>query len=299
MNQVVLRIENLSKHYGKIRAVDRLSLNVESGSIYGILGPNGSGKTTTLGIITEVIRQNAGSYSWFEKPPTKEERRKVGAIIEVPIFYPYLSAVRNLKIIADIKRCSYENIDHVLDIVELTQRKHSKFKTYSLGMKQRLAIAAALVGNPSVLILDEPTNGLDPKGIAEIRQLILDIASRGITIILASHLLDEVQKICTHVAILNNGKKLEEGKVEEVLNESLMIELSSENIEQLTTALQGFEKIIDIKRENNKILAKLSDGTKAEEVNGYLFSQGITLTHLAMRKKSLENYFLEVLKNSS
>ncbi len=299
MTRTVLKIENLVKRYGSIRAVDDLSLEVEKGSIYGILGPNGSGKTTTLGIITDVIRPNKGSYFWFEKPPTKEERQKVGSIIEVPVFYPYLSAVQNLKIIAKIKDCSYKDIDHVLNIVELDQRKHSKFKTYSLGMKQRLAIAAALIGDPEVLILDEPTNGLDPRGIAEIRQLIIDIALRGITIILASHLLDEVQKICTHVAILSKGKKLHEGKVDEVLNESMLIELSSDNNEELAVILKEYSKIIDIKKENNKWLVRIAEGTTTAEINKYLFSKGLILNHLAIRKKSLENYFLEVLKNSS
>ncbi len=298
MNNAILEIEGLTKHFGKITAVDNFSLKVEKGNIFGILGPNGSGKTTTLGIIVDIIKPSSGNFSWFGKKPTKNERKKVGAIVETPVFYPYLTALQNLQIICDIKKIKYNDIERVIDIVDLKDRIHSKYRTYSLGMKQRLAIAAALIGKPEVLILDEPTNGLDPQGIAEIRQLIKEIATRGITIILASHLLDEVQKICTHVVILSKGKKLQSGIVEEVLNEALMVEVSSGNLNQLKTTVQKFDKTDSTYQENNKIVVKLKEGAQSSDLNKYLFDQGIIIDHLAVRKKSLEKYFLEVLKDS-
>lgn len=296
MEDIVLHIHQLTKHYGKIRAVDNLSLDVRHGEVFGILGPNGSGKTTTLGIVLSVINPTSGSFLWFGKAPAKENRKSIGAILEVPIFYPYLSGESNLKIIADIKGCSYDSIPEVLNIVDLTQRKKSKFSTYSLGMKQRLAIAAALIGDPKVLILDEPTNGLDPQGIAEIRGLILKIAKRGITIILASHLLDEVQKICSHVAVLDKGKNIFTGKVSEILDTSTLIEVGAEDMQMLETELSNNTKVQSLAKENNIFLVKLEEGYSSSELNQFLFSRGVSITHLGTRKRSLENYFLELMK---
>jgi len=294
LEEVVLSIENLSKNYGKIRAVDQLTLEVHAGEVFGILGPNGSGKTTTLGIVLSVINASGGAFSWFGNTPAKEDRKKIGAILEVPIFYPYLSGETNLKIFADIKGCGYETIPEVLDIVDLTSRKKSKFQTYSLGMKQRLAIAAALVGNPEVLILDEPTNGLDPQGIAEIRDLILRIASRGITIILASHLLDEVQKICSHVAVLDKGKNIFTGKVADILNASTQVEVAADNMQELESKLADNKDVISVEKENLILLVSLKEGYRGDDLNKDLFAAGCTLNHLAIRKRSLENYFLEL-----
>lgn len=294
----ILKIQNLSKRYGKIRAVDDLSFTLERGHVYGILGPNGSGKTTTLGIILDVINANSGTYRWFEKNPSKEDRKKIGAILEQPLFYPYLTAEKNLHIIADIKGVEYDDIERVLKIVELHSRKDSKFKTFSYGMKQRLAIAAALLGKPDVLIFDEPTNGLDPRGIAEIRELILKIAKEGITIILASHLLDEVQKTCSHVIVLNQGKKLFEGKVDNILSLADTIELSSANNDILEIALNEFEKIDTIKKELNLFLITFKEKISTADLNEFLISKGIVLSHLALRKKNLEQQFLELLSNT-
>ena len=218
MSTPVLDIRNLSKSYGALKALDNFSLEINKGEICGILGPNGSGKTTTLGILLDILKADQGEYYWFGQLPTYKQRQKVGALLESPIFYPYLSASRNLQILAYIKNISYDYIDEVLKTVGLIDRKNHKFKTYSLGMKQRLALAAALLGKPEVLILDEPTNGLDPQGIAEMRELIIKIGQTGTTILLASHLLDEVQKVCTQVVILEKGKKLGEGSVGELLS---------------------------------------------------------------------------------
>lgn len=291
----ILTISNLNKKYGRLHAVKDLSLEVTKGSVFGILGPNGSGKTTTLGIILSVINADSGNFSWFNEPNSKSNRKRIGAILEQPIFYPYLTAEKNLQIFANIKNAPFSDIERVLKIVELYDRKNSKFRTYSYGMKQRLAIAAALLGSPDVLIFDEPTNGLDPRGIAEIRELIIQIAKEGITILLASHLLDEVQKVCSHVAVLKEGKVLFTGNVNDVLNQSDTIEVASNNIELLTAALKDNDQIIEIKPEQEVLVIKLKDGFTTHDLNNYLIGKGLVLSHLAKRKKSLENQFLELL----
>ncbi len=295
MKDIILSIKDLSKRYGSIRALDHLDLEVEQGSVFGILGPNGSGKTTTLGILLDILKPDSGSFSWFGKVSDKESRKKIGAILEVPVFYPYLTAYQNLQLLAKIKELPGDDIEQALQTVGLAERKFSKYKTYSLGMKQRLAIAATLLGNPEVMILDEPTNGLDPRGIADIRNIILDIASRGITIIIASHILDEVQKICSHVAVLEKGKKLYAGKVSEVLGESQWVELAAEDMQKLLFSLRKFPDIGSIQEEGDRYIVKLADHMLPSELNRYLFDNGIVLTHLASRKKSLEKYFLDLL----
>lgn len=298
MSEEVLVIENLTKVYGKLRAVDNLSIKIEKGNIYGILGPNGSGKTTTLGIVLDAVNATSGSFKWFGNMPSKAERKRVGAILETPVFYPYMSGVKNLEIIADIKGVSYEQIPEVLQTVDLLSRKKSHFKTYSLGMKQRLAIAAALIGNPEVLILDEPTNGLDPQGIAEIRNLIKKIAKQGLTIVLASHLLDEVQKVCTHVVVLEKGKKLFAGKVDEVLSDSVLVEVAGPEMDKIEGVLKNSDFINKIEREEHLFLIELKPGIDSSVLNQSLFDQGIQVSHISLRKKSLENYFLELLAES-
>jgi ABC-2 type transport system ATP-binding protein len=298
LKDIVLSISGLTKHYGSITAVDHLDLEVERGSVYGILGPNGSGKTTTLGILLDVVRPNAGTFNWFGGLPDKAQRKRIGAILEVPLFYPYLSGWQNLKLISDIKGLPGNDIDQALETVGLAERKHSRFRTYSLGMKQRLAIGATLLGSPEVLILDEPTNGLDPRGIAEIRNIIIDVASKGITIILASHILDEVQKTCSHVAVLEKGKKLFAGPVEQVLNESHWIELAADNMQALHLALKNADFVDNIQEEGDKYIVKLRKPISQSELNRNFFNLGIILNHLAVRKQSLEKYFLELLDKS-
>lgn len=295
----VLSITGLHKKYGKIHAVNDLNLEVARGSVFGILGPNGSGKTTTLGIILGVINADGGAFSWFNNPNSKEDRKRIGAILEQPLFYPYLTAEKNLKIVAGIKEVGGDDIDRVLRIVDLYERRNSKFKTFSYGMKQRLAIASALLGNPEVLIFDEPTNGLDPKGIAEIRELIIKIAGEGITIILASHLLDEVQKICSHVLVLKNGIRLFSGGVNEVLNLSDSLELKSDDPDLLKQVLNGISEVVELSEQGGLFLVKLANNYSASSLNEALFKKGIVLSHLALRKKSLEQQFLELLTSSS
>lgn len=298
MKDIVLSIKGLTKRYGSIVAVNNLDLEIERGSVFGLLGPNGSGKTTTLGVLLDVTRPDTGTFSWFGKPPDKALRKKIGAILEVPLFYPYLSGRKNLELVARIKDLPGDDIDEALKIVDLYNRRDSHFRTYSLGMKQRLAVAATLLGSPEVLILDEPTNGLDPKGIAEIRNIILNVAEKGVTIVLASHILDEVQKTCTHVAVLEKGKKLYSGRVDEVLNQSHWVELAADNMAALQIALQHSEFVDNLQEEGDKYIIKLKSSVSQAELNAYFFSKGIVLTHLAQRRQSLEKYFLELLDKS-
>ncbi len=297
--EIILQTKKLNKQYGSIKAVNDLDFTIRKGEIFGILGPNGSGKTTTLGMALGVTLPQSGSFEWFEGKYGKNSRTKVGAILESPIFYPYMSALDNLKIVAKIKKQNYSDIDRVLKHVELYDRRKSPFKTFSLGMKQRLAIAAALIGNPEALILDEPTNGLDPQGIADIRELVLRTAAEGVTIILASHLLDEVQKVCSHVMILNKGNRLAIGKVDEILQEKNILEIKSENMTDLKNTISTFDDIRSIKEEDEKLLIELSPELSADIINKRLMKKGISLSHLFMKEKSLEKFFLEILKKEN
>ena len=293
----VLTIQRLSKHFGSIKAVDNLSLEVNKGEVFGILGPNGSGKTTTLGVVLDVIKKTSGQYFWFERPPGKSHRKRIGAILETPVFYPYLSAVRNLEIVAKIKALSTSHIVPVLEKVELSERKDDKFRTYSLGMKQRLAIASALLGDPEVMILDEPTNGLDPQGIAEIRELIKRIAQEGKTIILASHLLDEVQKVCSHFAVLKKGTLLHQGPVEEVTKGVESVEVAA-NGQALEGTLKEFEKVIKVEKNLERYTVTLEEGTNSVDLNRFLIEKGVVVSHLLAQRKTLEKQFLELLAES-
>lgn len=291
----ILSISNLTKKYGSLRAIDGLDLNVEQGNVYGILGPNGSGKTTTLAILLDIIRASKGTFKWFDQEPSHQSRQRIGSTLENPVFYPYLSAKNNLKIVASIKKQPYRGIKDVLKTVGLYDRRSDRFKTYSLGMKQRLAIAAALIGNPEVLIFDEPTNGLDPQGIAEIRELIIRIAGEGHTVILASHLLDEVQKTCSHVAVLRKGKKLFSGHLDELSKESNIIEVSSQNLDILGAGLQEIPDLEEVTREGELILVKAADDFSANDLNEILIEKGIVLSHLYLRKRNLEKEVLKLL----
>lgn len=291
----VLSVENLRKNYGKIQALKGISFSVPQGAVFGILGPNGSGKTTLLGLITDILKPTAGSYKLFGEEPNESHRRQIGTFLETPNFYHYLSAVRNLKISAAIKQRGHDDIDRVIEIVGLTQRKDTRFSTYSLGMKQRLAIASCLLGNPDVLILDEPTNGLDPVGIAETRELIKKLRQEGKTIIMASHMLDEVEKVCTHVAILKRGELIAAGKVDEILANEDIVEVSAADINKLQAVAAGIKGYNSTVLADNVFKMYFPVGAASlENINRHFFENGVVLTSLQLKKKSLESKFFEL-----
>ena len=297
---VVLSVKDLSKSYGHVRALNAVSFDVPQGSVFGILGPNGSGKTTLLGIVMDVLRANKGEFLWFGQPGgSSAQRKRIGSLLETPNFYSYLSGIDNLKITQAISgRGTKKDIDEVLKKVNLYDRRRSAFKSYSLGMKQRLAIGAALLGEPKVLVLDEPTNGLDPVGIAEIRNLIVELREKGHTIIMASHLLDEVEKVCTHAAILKTGTLITTGDVSTIMMDEDVVELSAADINALASVLKQLGQQIVIDDKNNTIQIVFPKGTaKMDEINRFCFNNGVVLTQLVLRKKRLETRFFELTNN--
>ncbi|RYY41071.1 MAG: ABC transporter ATP-binding protein [Chitinophagaceae bacterium] len=292
----VLSLQNISKSYGPVKALKGVSFSVPQGSVFGILGPNGSGKTTLLSIILDVLSANGGNYLWFGQPGSPAQRRRIGSLLETPNFYHYLSAVDNLKITQSIsRRGNSADIDTVLKKVNLFERRKSRFKTYSLGMKQRLAIAAALLGDPKVLVLDEPTNGLDPVGIAEIRALIGELKASGHTVIMASHLLDEVEKVCTHVAILKTGTLVTTGEVNDVMQDEDLVEIGAADLERLAQFARQWSNHIDVQRATGSLQFVLPKGSaRLGDINRACFNEGIVLNHLLLRKKRLETRFFEL-----
>ncbi|MFY0625992.1 MAG: ATP-binding cassette domain-containing protein [Reichenbachiella sp.] len=293
----ILQTLSLSKYYGSLKAVESLNLTVDKGQVFGLLGPNGSGKTTTLGMLLGVIQSSSGSFTWFGKLPSATSRQKIGAILEAPSFYPYLSAIENLKIVAKIKNSEKERIEIVLNEVGLMDRRKDRYSNYSLGMKQRLAIASALLSDPEVLILDEPTNGLDPQGIVEIREIIHRIAEKGKTIILASHLLGEVQKVCSHFAVLNKGKKLFQGSVSEATSGQATIEVGASDMSSLKEILDSLSGIKGISKEGDYYRLMIEQEVTIEYISGALLEKGITPTHLRRTESSLEEQFIKILEN--
>ena len=297
--ETILKITNLNKIFNKhLHAVKNVSFEIKKGNVYGILGPNGSGKSTTLGIVLNVVNKTSGDFEWFGgKVATHDALKKVGAIIERPNFYPYMTAKENLELVCKIKGTPFSKVDEKLELVGLLERKNDKFRTYSLGMKQRLAIASALLNDPEILILDEPTNGLDPQGIRQIRDIIKVIASQGTTILLASHLLDEVEKVCSHVVVLRKGEMLYQGTVHNMIENNSFFELKSNDMLQLKTVLDEHSFVENTIEEDGKLLVYLKQDIAAQELNSYLFEQNIVLEHLVKRKNSLEEQFLELTKN--
>jgi ABC-2 type transport system ATP-binding protein len=297
--ETILSIKNLNKVYNKyVHAVKNVSLEIHKGNVYGILGPNGSGKSTTLGIVLNVVNKTSGEYSWFRGTiQTHEALKKVGAIIERPNFYPYMTARENLELVCKIKNINYTKVHEKLELVGLLERENSRFSTFSLGMKQRLAIASALLNDPEILILDEPTNGLDPQGIHQIRDIIKKIASQGTTILLASHLLDEVEKVCTHVLVLRKGEVLYSGAVDGITANEGFFELKSDNNKNLIAVLTKHSSVEKIIEEDDKVIVYLKKQLEASALNKYLFENNISLQHLVKRKHSLEDQFLELTNN--
>ncbi|MCL4160045.1 UNVERIFIED_CONTAM: hypothetical protein GTU68_023438, partial [Idotea baltica] len=291
----ILTISNLTKKFGYLTAVKDLSFTINKGNVYGILGPNGSGKSTTLGIVLNVVNKSEGNFHWFDgNTSTHNALKKVGAIIERPNFYPYMTATQNLKLVCNIKGVDTSKINEKLEIVGLLDRRNSKFSTYSLGMKQRLAIASALLNDPEILILDEPTNGLDPQGIHQIREIIKQIAAKGTTILLASHLLDEVEKVCSHVVVLRKGVKLYSGRVDEMISSHGFFEVKCNKKNELVSFLENHKSFGKIKIQDDLITAFLNEPMKSDDFNKQTFEKDIILTHLVQRKESLEEQFLQL-----
>jgi ABC-2 type transport system ATP-binding protein len=298
MKQTLLQLNQLSKSYGRLKAVDQLTITLKKGNVYGLLGPNGSGKSTTLGMVLNVVNPTSGSFQWYQGAlDTHQALKQIGAIIERPNFYPYMTALQNLNLICKIKQCSTDSIQEKLELVGLWERRHSKFRTYSLGMKQRLAIAAALVNDPELLILDEPTNGLDPEGIHQIRALITKIAEEGTTILLASHLLDEVEKVCNQVIVLKNGVKYYEGPVDGITQTYGYFELKAKNLEVLESFLKEIDEVETVEKNTNGLKAVLNAPLASEELSEKLAKAQIFVTHLAKKKPSLEDQFLSLTQN--
>jgi ABC-type multidrug transport system ATPase subunit len=300
---VVLSINKLAKSYGPVRALNGVSFDVPKGSVFGILGPNGSGKTTLLGIVMDILNASGGSYSWLGQPGSDQQRRQIGTLLETPNFYHYLSGEKNLIISAAIKQQQGDDISQVLQTVNLLQRKDSKFSSYSLGMKQRLAIGSALLGNPDILVFDEPTNGLDPAGIAEIRELIKELNQQGKTIIMASHILDEVEKVCTHVAIIQKGNLKTAGTVANVLSNtsdsSTTIEIASDDNETLEAIVRKMQGVNSATQKDGLLILNCTELVTPASINRYCFENGILLNQLVMKRKTLETRFLEITGNQS
>lgn len=299
MSEIILHTEQLTKRFSRrILAVDGMDLEVPKGQVFGLLGPNGSGKTTTLGMILGVVSKTKGSYSWFGQGEDYRLRKKIGAILEQPNFYPFQSARQNIMVHSQIKDIRKPDTDGLLKLVGLYERADDPFKTYSLGMKQRLAIASAMLADPEVLIFDEPTNGLDPQGIAEIRKLILDIRDMDKTIILASHLLDEVQKVCSHFAVLRKGKKIYSGSVEEALKDTNTVSVASDNTVLLVQTVSSCPGIVSVERIGDLLKMQIADDWSVADINKYLVEHNVPVNYLQQKNTSLEEKFLEILKEN-
>jgi len=296
--ETILNVNSISKYYGSQIALDELSFEVHKGEVIGILGPNGSGKTTTLSIVLSVINPSTGTFGWFGGLIKEDANKRIGSLLEVPNFYPYLNLEKNLEITALARGAGEEDIQRVLDEVGLLKRSKSPFYTLSLGMKQRLAIASTMIGDPEVLVLDEPTNGLDPEGIAEVREIIKGQANKGKTIIMASHILDEVEKVCSNVIILKKGKSIALGRVSELLNEKQVVIIESDDSEILITQLGQNTNCKIVERNNGTLIVEMENGYTPSMLNSWLFSNGISLNRLEPRRRTLESQFLELVGKS-
>ena len=292
----ILHTNNITKDYSSNKALSNLSFELNKGDVLGLLGPNGSGKSTTLGIIMGVTKLSSGDFSWFGGEDIHVAKKRIGAMIEHPAFYPYLSAEQNLKVVCDIKEIRYSSVENVLRLVRLDTAGNKSFKQFSLGMKQRLALASALLGDPEVLVLDEPTNGLDPKGIVEIRDIILDLAKKGKTIIFASHILSEVQKICNRLLVLKDGIKVYDGSMDKMLGQDKQVEVSATNMDTLEACLKSYSGVSTYKVQEKFILISLNDFGNIEDFSNYLQEQKLALTHFNVHERSLEKEIINLLK---
>ena len=292
----VIQTAGLTKRFGKTLAVDGISFEVERGQVFGFLGPNGSGKTTTIGMLLGIITPTGGGFRLFGGDSPEEihaARQRIGATLETPNFYPYLSCRDNLRITANVKGRGETDIDEVLEIVGLAKRRKTKFKACSLGMKQRLALAATILGDPELIILDEPANGLDPNGMREIRHIIHDLADRGKTIFLSSHLLGEVERTCTHVAIIQLGRLIRQASVAEITSGTVRVGLrGGDDLGVLEEIAGEYPGAVSAKIDGDRVIVELEEDEFAA-LNRFVAERGVHLSHLAREQRTLEDVFME------
>lgn len=294
-NEYVIETTELSKRYGpNLMAVDGLSMKVRRGEVYGFVGPNGAGKTTTLRMLLGLVRPSSGTCEVLgDKPGKPQTLARLGALVEMPAFYPYLSGRDNLKIMARHAGIDYSRIDPVLEEVELTKRGGDRFKTYSLGMKQRLGMAAALLKDPELLILDEPTNGLDPAGMAEMRHLIRGLGQGNRTVLLSSHLMGELEQICDRVGVVKNGKIVTEGTLGD-LRRGERIKLKVDPVAKARELLEAMAGIGKVEASDTNVLMVEADTSRSAEINRELVGAGIEVSEICTVTHSLESVFLSL-----
>lgn len=297
VSKVILSVKNLSKSFGKRKAVDNLSFDIRAGEIFGFLGPNGAGKSTAIRAMLSLIKPDSGDIEIFGKSIRKYRNsalQEVGALVELPDFYEYLSAYKNLSLLATMDKVSKERIFEVLEIVGLADRAKDKVRAFSQGMKQRLGIAQALLSKPKLLILDEPTNGLDPRGMKEVRDLIRKLAEEGITILLSSHLLHEIEQICTTMAIINLGKLIKIGSVHDLLNESdtFITEITAEPVVKAKTTLESLEYVSNVVESSGTLKVRIAN-KDLSQLTRDLVKADIDVSAIIPRT-SLEDYFLSL-----
>lgn len=294
----IIEVNNLTKVYTNLisrkqkRAVDNISFSVEQGQIFGFLGPNGSGKTTTIGMLLDIINRTSGDIRLFGDTHLNAARKRIGATLETPNFYPYLSGYDNLRIVAKIKNIGEARVQEILGIVKLADRQKDAFKAYSLGMKQRLSLASAMLSDPDIIILDEPANGLDPEGIREIREIIKALGREGKTVFLSSHLLDEVEQTCTHVAVIKNGKLVKQGSVQELTSRNIA-RLEADDTDMLRTAVRSYDGALSADVRDGAVFVALKGGNLSD-LNRHLAGQGVYVSHLSEARQSLEEVFIEL-----
>lgn len=299
----IIETDGLTKRYsGGLRnsdtlAVDRISFRVEPGQVFGFLGPNGCGKTTTIGMLLGIITPTAGSFRLLGGSTPRElheARQRIGATLEYPNFYPYLNCRDNLQLVARVKGRGETEIQDTLELVGLLDRQKTKFKACSLGMKQRLALGATMLGDPELIILDEPANGLDPAGQREIREIIGELASRGKTIFLSSHLLHEVERTCTDVAIVEAGRLVKLGSVDEITSARIVVAIRAEGaLETLSATASGFPGATAARIEEDRVLVFL-ERAEVAELNRFLVERGIYVSHLTLERQTLEDAFMDL-----
>lgn len=296
-SDVVVQTEHLTKSFGHLVAVEDLNLEIHQGQVFGFLGPNGSGKTTTIGMMLGLIEPTAGRVVIFGldiRNNLASILRRVGVVMENPGFYPYLSGWDNLHLFARLTSgVTNRRIEQVLELVELSSRAKDKFKTYSQGMKQRLAIACALLHDPEFIILDEPTNGLDPAGMKEIRELIIRLGQERKTIFLSSHLLHEVEQVCEHVVIIKQGKMIAQGRVKDLIKRGEMLHLKVTEPDRAMAVLREQSWISSLAREGDLLLLGVP-AERATEVSAILAKNGVFVSEMKAREDTLESFFLEM-----